>query len=61
MKPSGSTRLTINSVTFIRRNKVLRLRSVRHGGSISISTRPSAEPFASQLPPLACTPIVPLV
>ena len=32
MKPSGSTRLTISSLTFIRRNNVLRLRSVWQGG-----------------------------
>ncbi len=47
MKPSGSTRLTIGSLTFIQRNKVLKLRSVWQAGSISISTKPSAEPFAS--------------
>lgn len=55
----GSMRLS--GPTSIRRNKALRQRSVWQGGSISISTRPSAEPFASQLPPWACTPIVPRV
>jgi hypothetical protein len=38
-----------------------RVRAVRHGGSISVSTRPSAEPFAFLLPCLASTPIVPRV
>jgi hypothetical protein len=42
MKPSGSTRLTVSSVAFARRSKVLRLRSVWQGGSISI--RPPAGP-----------------
>lgn len=32
MKPSGSARLTVSSVTFIQRNKVLGLRSVRQAG-----------------------------
>ena len=59
MKPSGSARLTVSSLTRARRKKVLRLRPVRHGGSSVIATRPAAEPFASQLLPRLCTPMVP--
>ena len=49
----------ISSVTFIRRNKILRLRWVRRAGRSRYTQGREPKPFASQLPPLACTPIVP--
>jgi hypothetical protein len=49
-KPSGSARLKVSELTFSLRNKVLRLRPRKHGGSIVSSTRPSAEPFTTNRP-----------